>query len=96
MMLLNNIVTQYPKCKIINGNELNNILLRNKSVDIIYPGIGENLSFITYEDNSNSSVNIICREKDLHCWKYAQKGFFNFKKNIPSIIKKFNRTLDMF
>ena len=38
----------------------------------------------------------IYRKEDLFCWKYAKKGFFNFKKNIPLIIEKIIKTKDFF
>jgi len=31
-------------------------------------------------------LHIRKRAEDLHCWQYAKKGFFNFKKQIPDII----------
>jgi len=35
---------------------------------------------------TNVTLHIRKRAEDLHCWQYAKKGFFNFKKQIPSII----------
>ena len=41
-------------------------------------------------------LNYIYRYEDLFCWKYAKKGFFNFKKNIPLIIERVIKSKDLF
>ena len=50
-----------------------------------YPNIGENLDFIT--SNNFKKFNFIYRDIDLLAWPFCEKGFFNFKKNIPIILK---------
>ncbi len=42
--------------------------------------------------NDNPSINFIYlnRNYDREAWKYAKKGFFNFKKHIPELITKIN------
>ena len=39
---------------------------------------------------NNTDINFITREEDIFCWEFSNKGFFNFKKNIPDILKKFS------
>ncbi len=93
--ILDEFSKNYPQSKILNGNDLKKIIDTNKNIDIIYPCVGENLSFIESNKN-NSKLNYIYRPEDLFCWKYAKKGFFNFKKNIPLIIEKIIKTKDFF
>ena len=50
-----------------------------------YPTIGENLDFIT--NNNIENLNFVYRDIDLLAWPYCEKGFFNFKKNIPTVLK---------
>ncbi len=73
--------------KIISSSELLKYADNDQGFDILYPCVGENLSFLQ-KLNFNKEPNYICNQKDIFCWKYAKKGFFNFKKNIPLIIKK--------
>ena len=50
-----------------------------------YPTIGENLDFIT--NNNIENLKFVYRDIDLLTWPYCEKGFFNFKKNIPTVLK---------
>ena len=62
-----------------------------KDFDVIYPFIGENLDFIKEKSKKYKiNINFIFRNEDKLCWTFSQKGFFNFKKNIPRIIKELN------
>ena len=76
--------------KFLENSQNLNILDGVKELDVIYPSIGENLSFIK---RLNKTKDIKCRflknEKDLFCWNFSNKGYFNFKSNIPKIITKF-------
>ena len=85
--LIQDFSRQTPNSKIISSSELLNILKENNEIDILYPGVGENLSYLQ-QLNSCIKINYICNQNDIFCWKFAKKGFFNFKKNIPMIIKK--------
>jgi len=40
--------------------------------------------------NNNPSINFVYlyRKYDMEAWKFANKGFFNFKKHIPELISK--------
>ena len=60
-----------------------------KDLDVIYPSIGENLSFLkSIKKKKNLNYNFIVREGDEFCWQFSNKGYFNFKSNIPKIIQK--------
>jgi len=56
------------------------------NVDVLYPGQGDNLDFLQRLKTQKDSVfNYLVREEDLYSWKFAKKGFFKFKENIPKI-----------
>ena len=62
---------------------------KTKNFDIIYPSIGENLSFLKkIKKKKNLDYNFLVREEDEFCWQFSNKGYFNFKSNIPKIIQK--------
>ena len=68
--------------EIIDINDLKKIDI-TKSISL-YPNIGENLDFI----NENVlDFKFIYRKIDLISYKFCNKGYFNFKKNIGQILK---------
>ena len=85
----------YTNSEILNGGDIKKVIDANQNIDVIYPCIGENLSFLE-KHNDDIKLNYIYRYEDLFCWKYAKKGFFNFKKNIPLIIDKIIKSKDFF
>ena len=85
----------YTKSEILNGGDIKKVIDANQNIDVIYPCIGENLSFLE-KHNDDKKLNYIYRYEDLFCWKYAKKGFFNFKKNIPLIIERVIKSKDLF
>ena len=67
--------------------ELLNLIKSNKEFDLIYPGIGENLTFLKdIQTKQSLNLNYILRAQDLYCYQFSNKGFFNFKEHIPKII----------
>ena len=86
----------YTKSEILNGGDIKKVIDANQNIDVIYPCIGENLSFLEKHNNDDTKLNYIYRYEDLFCWKYAKKGFFNFKKNIPLIIERVIKSKDLF
>ena len=84
--LINEYSNTITNSKVVSSGELFKIIEGVSAIDVLYPGIGENLSFIKKLSNT-TKLNYIYDEKDLFCWKFSKKGFFNFKKNIPEIIK---------
>ena len=73
----------------INGSQLISLVQSNDNVHLVYPGVGDNLDFINKNliQNSNSFIR---RKEDIFCYQFSNKGFFNFKKNIPRIISELN------
>jgi deoxyribodipyrimidine photo-lyase len=61
-----------------------------KNFDIVYPSIGENMSFLNkMVKEKKLIINFIIRDEDIFCWNFSNKGYFNFKSNIPKILAKF-------
>jgi len=61
------------------------------SVDLIYPSTGDNYDFIKrFQENNKLVLKKLVRREDLYAWKFAKRGFFKFKENIPSINKFIN------
>ena len=53
---------------------------------MIYPGVGENNDFMNnFKKLNNKVIFNLVRDQDLFAWKFAKKGFFKFKENIPKI-----------
>jgi len=76
--------------EILDGNGLVNLTKTYKSFDVIYPSVGENYSFLKrLIKKNNLNVNFITRKEDEFCWKFSNKGYFNFKSNIPIILSTF-------
>ena len=89
--LIKNISELISNAKIINLEELENLLSKNPKIDVIYPFVGENLDILNkLSFKLKSQLNFKYKNQDLYSWQFSNKGFFNFKKNIPNIINKFN------
>ena len=65
--------------------KIHDLKLMNDVKYAYYPNVGENLDFI--ESNNLKNLKFIYRNIDLLSWSFCEKGFFNFKKNIPMILK---------
>ena len=78
------------EAELLDGNSLTNLAKTSKSFDVIYPSIGENFSFFKMLIKKNDlNINFITRAEDEFCWKFSNKGYFNFKSNIPIILSTF-------
>ena len=89
--LVKNVSKLSSNAKIINLEELEILLSKNPKIDVIYPFVGENLDILNrLSVKLESQLNFKYKNQDLYSWQFSNKGFFNFKKNIPNIIDKFN------
>ena len=70
-------------CEIIDISEIKKI----ENCYYLYPCVGENLDYLNSQ--GMNSLEFLYRNLDRNFWKYCDKGFFNFKKYIPKIIKEF-------
>ena len=61
-----------------------------KSFDVVHPSIGENFSYLnTMRKKRDLELNFVLNEEDKFSWQFSNKGYFNFKNNIPKILAKF-------
>ena len=87
--LIADLANRDKKIKLINEKLLEEKLTSLKSFDVIYPSVGENLSYLKNMKKKNElNLNYITREGDEYCWQFSTKGYFNFKSNIPKIFQK--------
>ena len=76
--------------KFLNKSKSFNLFDETKEFDVIYPSVGENASFIkNLKEVNDIKFRFIKNNKDVFCWKFSNKGYFNFKSNIPKIISNF-------
>ena len=76
--------------ELVNENKIEELLESLKNFDVIYPSIGENMSFLKKMVKEKKLIlNFITRDEDIFCWNFSNKGYFNFKSNIPKILAKF-------
>ena len=88
--LVDDICSQYKNSKVVSHNDIVNISNMTKDFDIIYPFIGDNLDYLKkIEKSLQLNLNVVVKNEDLYCWQFSNKGYFNFKNNIPKILGKF-------
>ena len=76
--------------KLISNSSYFDLLNEKKDFDVIYPSTGENKSFLNnLIKKADLKINFLKDERDIFCWKFSNKGYFNFKSNIPKIIASF-------
>ena len=87
--LIEDQASRHKKIKLIDEKTLEEKLVSLKKFDVIYPSVGENLSYLKkLIKNKDLNLNYITREGDEYCWQFSTKGYFNFKSNIPKIFQK--------
>ena len=89
-LIKNQIQNSGLKIEFIEGNKFIELSINDKDFDIVYPSIGENMSFLKRVIKKNNlNINYLTREEDNYCWQFSNKGYFNFKSNIPKILSQF-------
>ncbi len=92
--LMTDQIKRVEKINIINEEALDKLCNSLESFDVIYPCVGENLSYLkNLKMKNNLNFNFINRDLDNFCWQFSNKGYFNFKSNIPKILQKLNLSL---
>jgi len=82
---------RFNQIQMVNEDKLHNILIKTKCFDVIHPCIGENYSYLNkMRKKHNLKLNFVIREEDKFSWQFSNKGYFNFKNNIPKILTSFN------
>ena len=76
-----------PNASVSDSASILKVAATKKGADVVYPFVGDNLDYLKrLVARTNMTLHIRKRPEDIYCWQYAKKGFFNFKKHIPSII----------
>jgi len=84
--LVSEFVEQFDNVEQIDPYSLEITFKNTNEIDIIYPGVGENHDFITeFKNLHHKKIFNLVRDEDLFAWKFAKRGFFKFKENIPKI-----------
>jgi hypothetical protein len=88
--IINDQKKRLDQIKVINEAELQSSTKETISFDVIHPSIGENYSYLnSLRKKLNLKLSFILNEEDKFSWQFSNKGYFNFKNNIPSILSKF-------
>ena len=74
-------------------NKVKNLLINKKNIKKIgLPYVTKGNWNKIYQklilDNPSINFVYLYRKYDMEAWKFAKKGFFNFKKHIPELISK--------
>ena len=78
------------EAELLDENSFNTFAEKFNNFDVAYPTIGENFSFLkNLKKKYDLKINFITRKEDEFCWKFSNKGYFNFKSNIPIILSTF-------
>ena len=89
-LIKNQIQNSGFKIEFIEGHKFIELSSNEKNFDVIYPSVGENMSFLKRIAKKNNLIpNYLTREEDKYCWQFSNKGYFNFKSNIPKILSQF-------
>jgi len=89
-IIKNQIQNSGLKIEYIEGNKFIELSSNEKNFDVIYPSVGENMFFLKRVIKKNNlMINYLVRDKDKYCWQFSNKGYFNFKSNIPKILSQF-------
>jgi len=88
--IINDQKKRLDQIKVINEKELQSSAKETISFDVIHPSIGENYSYLnSLRKKLNLKLSFILNEEDKFSWQFSNKGYFNFKNNIPNILSKF-------
>ena len=88
--IINDQKKRLDQIKVINETELQSSAKETISFDVIHPSIGENYSYLdNIRKKQSLNLNFILKEEDKFSWQFSNKGYFNFKNNIPNILSKF-------
>ena len=89
--IINDQKKRFKDLQIIDEVKFQTLADEINSFDIVHPCIGENFSFLnSIRKKRNLELNFVLSEEDKFSWQFSNKGFFNFKNNIPKILTNFN------
>ena len=89
--IINDQKKRFEDLQIIDEVKFQTLVDEINSFDVVHPCIGENFSFLnSIRKKRNLKLNFILSEEDKFSWQFSNKGYFNFKNNIPKILTNFN------
>ena len=89
--IINDQKKRFEDLQIIDELKFQTLADEINSFDVVHPCIGENFSFLnSIRKKRNLKLNFVLSEEDKFSWHFSNKGFFNFKNNIPKILTNFN------
>ena len=89
--LINDQKKRLQLVEIVDENKLQSLMEKINSFDVLHPSIGENHSYLNnMRKKHHLKLNFILRDEDKFSWQFSNKGYFNFKNNIPKILSSFN------
>ncbi len=89
--IINDQKKRFEDLQIIDEVKFQTLADEINSFDIVHPCIGENFSFLnSIRKKRNLELNFVLSEEDKFSWQFSNRGFFNFKNNIPKILTNFN------
>ncbi len=89
--IINDQKKRFEDLQIIDEVKFQNLADEINSFDVVHPCIGENFSFLNnIRKKRNLELNFVLSKEDKFSWQFSNKGFFNFKNNIPKILTSFN------
>ena len=89
--IINDQKKRFEDLQIIDEVKFQTLVTEINSFDVVHPCIGENFSFLnSIRKKRNLELNFVLSEEDKFSWQFSNKGFFNFKNNIPKILTSFN------
>ena len=89
--IINDQKKRFEDLQIIDELKFQTLADEINSFDVVHPCIGENFSFLnSIRKKRNLELNFVLSEEDKFSWQFSNKGFFNFKNNIPKILTNFN------
>lgn len=81
---------RFDHLQLIDEIKLKKLTENIKFFDVIHPCIGDNNSYLnSLRKKQNLKLNFVVREEDKFSWQFSNKGYFNFKNNIPKILNSF-------
>ncbi len=88
--IINDQKKRFEDLQIIDEVQFKALTHEIKSFDVFHPSIGENFSYLnTIRKKQDLELNFVLNEEDRFSWQFSNKGYFNFKNNIPKILAKF-------
>ena len=89
--IINDQKKRFEDLQIIDELKFQTLVDEINSFDVVHPCIGENFSFLnSVRKKRNLELNFVLSEEDKFSWQFSNRGFFNFKNNIPKILTNFN------